>query len=442
MSIDLYLKNEKVTNELNYLKQFLELNPLYISDVQDAEGHQYVDLVQEGGGVLGIALVGYIYALEEVGIRFFSLGGTSAGAINTAVLACAAKPQERKASILLEEIDQTNLMDFIDGGIDAERLVKSMSEKTSIRYTAFTAMRLIDDFFIQKNLGINRGEVFFDWMQNILEKFNANTTEQLLAKLNDFPEGMIAQLKQKFPDESYENCFQAKLAIIASDLTTHTKVEFPRMSDLYFEEPLQVSPAYLVRASTAIPVFFDPLIVDNIPKGEEQIKKWRGVDKAYYFGDIPEQVTFVDGGIMSNFPIDAFHISTRPPTRPTLGVRLGMDRTTTNNNDSILKIMWNSFSAARQMRDHDVALRNQDFIPLIANIDDAGIDWLNFNLSEEQKAELFARGVTAACAFLKTFDWKAYKERRTALLKIKKDFSLMDIDWEYAKSFFWKRWRS
>jgi len=49
------------------------------SDVIDEEGHQYVDLVQEGGGMLGIALVGYTYVLEQMGIRFVSLAGTSAG---------------------------------------------------------------------------------------------------------------------------------------------------------------------------------------------------------------------------------------------------------------------------------------------------------------------------------------------------------------------------
>ncbi len=36
----------------------------------ESGGIQFVDLVMEGGGVLGIALVGYTYALESVGIRF------------------------------------------------------------------------------------------------------------------------------------------------------------------------------------------------------------------------------------------------------------------------------------------------------------------------------------------------------------------------------------
>lgn len=61
------------------------------------EGRQYVDLVQEGGGILGIALVGFVYALDEVGIRFVSLAGTSAGAINTVLLAAVNSPNKKKA---------------------------------------------------------------------------------------------------------------------------------------------------------------------------------------------------------------------------------------------------------------------------------------------------------------------------------------------------------
>ncbi|MBT8273081.1 MAG: patatin-like phospholipase family protein, partial [Bacteroidia bacterium] len=46
-----------------------------------------VDLVQQGGGMYGIALLGYTYIMEKIGIRFYSHGGTSAGAINASFLA-------------------------------------------------------------------------------------------------------------------------------------------------------------------------------------------------------------------------------------------------------------------------------------------------------------------------------------------------------------------
>ena len=56
-----------------------KINERQFSDVLDSSNHQYVELVQEGGGVLGVALVGYTYVLEQMGLRFFSLAGTSAG---------------------------------------------------------------------------------------------------------------------------------------------------------------------------------------------------------------------------------------------------------------------------------------------------------------------------------------------------------------------------
>ncbi len=40
--------------------------PFVVSDVLDADGNQYVNLVQKGGGVLGVALVGYKKLLQKL----------------------------------------------------------------------------------------------------------------------------------------------------------------------------------------------------------------------------------------------------------------------------------------------------------------------------------------------------------------------------------------
>lgn len=40
-----------------------------------------------GGGLLGIAHVGFVCVLEEAGVRFRGIGGTSAGAINAIIIA-------------------------------------------------------------------------------------------------------------------------------------------------------------------------------------------------------------------------------------------------------------------------------------------------------------------------------------------------------------------
>ena len=89
-----------------------------VSDISDGDGRQYVDLVMQGGGTLGIALVGYAYALERVGIRFKSIGGTSAGAITATLLAALADPAQAKSEAL-QRVDrehgrQEGMRQFLD----------------------------------------------------------------------------------------------------------------------------------------------------------------------------------------------------------------------------------------------------------------------------------------------------------------------------------------
>ena len=76
--------------------------PFIVSDVLDEEGNQYVNLVQKGGGVLGVALVGYTYILEKMGIRFLRLAGTSAGAINTALMTVIGKKRRSQINPYLK----------------------------------------------------------------------------------------------------------------------------------------------------------------------------------------------------------------------------------------------------------------------------------------------------------------------------------------------------
>ena len=100
------LATEDFTNHpevLNYIQQLEAAfpqggRPFIVSDVLDGDGNQYVNLVQKGGGVLGVALVGYTYVLEKMGIRFLRLAGTSAGAINTALMTVIGKKKKQNQS--------------------------------------------------------------------------------------------------------------------------------------------------------------------------------------------------------------------------------------------------------------------------------------------------------------------------------------------------------
>lgn len=57
MDLDALMNDPDITKRLAKAKNKFANRPF--SDIIDDEGNQYVDLVMEGGGMLGIALVGY-----------------------------------------------------------------------------------------------------------------------------------------------------------------------------------------------------------------------------------------------------------------------------------------------------------------------------------------------------------------------------------------------
>lgn len=73
--------------------------------------------------MLGVGLVGFTYVLEEAGIRFVGLGGSSSGAVNTMLMAALRKDPTRKCSLdVLKALADTDFSHFLDGNDRARRL--------------------------------------------------------------------------------------------------------------------------------------------------------------------------------------------------------------------------------------------------------------------------------------------------------------------------------
>lgn len=69
-----------------------------------------------GGALLGVAHVGYIFALEHAGIRFRAIGGTSAGALAAVLLAgLRTKPDAPAGRKLLDLLLGMPVPKFKDG---------------------------------------------------------------------------------------------------------------------------------------------------------------------------------------------------------------------------------------------------------------------------------------------------------------------------------------
>lgn len=418
----------KFREETFYLVENLknDIKDKHFSDIVDEDGNQYVDIVMEGGGVLGIALVGFTYVLEQAGIRFLQIGGTSAGAINALLLAALGKPHEVKSEKILKEIVRVDMNKFIDGDDDAQDVIKAwfkyrqhFSEETDSngllkfffsktgKYSFYIqALQVWDN--IQDDLGLNPGDYFSGWLKRILKKEEIKTTADLYAQMT----ASKPIRHRKGRDIHTEN---PALAVIAADISTQTKAVFPKMASLYWENPDEVSPAEYVRASMSIPLFFKPYCVDNIPRSDEAMRRWKQF--ADYEWRLPDKCLFVDGGIMSNFPVNLFHKPYRVPNAPTFGVKLGLDNRLAGEITTPFALGTAIFESARLNLDADFIARNPDYRKLVSSIDIGNHNWLDFNMSGENKLDLFTRGAKEADRFLRTFNWEEYKKLRASIAK-------------------------
>ena len=371
--------------------------------------YQFVDLVMEGGGTLGIALVGYIYALEQADIRFLGVGGSSVGAIVALLLSCLGRRTEEKGGALAEIISEMDMGSFIDGDFFARMLSRFLGNAGTSGGAFINRIKLIllialSGNSIFKKLGLNPGDRFFNWLSSCLENAGVRTLADARKIIDYIPEDMVHRNHGKnFTKPT------APLKLVAADLTTSSKIVFPAMAPLYWEDPESLNPAYFGRASMSIPGFFQPMEARGISKITDVAGKWKNL--CSFDGKIPDKITFSDGGLLSNFPISLFH-QPQVPSAPTFGARLGYQSRAVNEIDSVFGYAGGLFNALRQYSDYDFIYQNPDYQRLITYIPTAGHNWLNFNMTAGDKLSLFKNGMTAAYNFLESFDWTTYKEIR------------------------------
>lgn len=406
MEITDFTQNPSVSGIIRKLREDM-VHEKQFSDITDSSGNQYIELVQEGGGVLGVALIGYTYVLEQMGIRFLSMAGTSAGSINTMLLAGLGDISKPKSEKVIEELVNKNLFDFVDGSSDAKNFISALVKKARRVKLILRGIKIIDDIY--DHLGLNPGDDFTLWLKDFLKRNGINNQNDLTNSFNLLP----ADLKIREGVDRTLDGVGSRLVIIAADIITETKVDFPAMASLYWSDPGSVNPALYVRASMSIPYFFKPMKITGIPQGQQAKDNWEKLVR--YFGPVPRQVYMVDGGIMSNFPINVFHRNNTIPRMPTFGVRLGVDRNKLNKVTTPMNLFGAMFNSIRHLHDFDFILRNPDYSMLIEKIDIGEHDWLNFGLSDNDKVDLFKRGAEAADRFLRCFNWLEYKKVRAEM---------------------------
>ncbi len=385
----------------------------HVSDLslqRDGETYQFADLVMEGGGTLGIALVGYIHALEQANIRFLNVGGSSVGSIVALLLACMGDRLEAKGERLSAIVADMDLGALVDGRYFAAKLSKLAGSENPGKHIAsmlFCFLMSLGD--VRKKLGLNPGDKLYDWIARQLSTFGVSTWADAECRISSMPSGVING-QNRAPLRDYT----PGLKIVVADLTTSTKVVFPQMAPMYWQQPDQISPAAFARASSSIPVFFQPYTVTGVSSIVGVSESWKNL--CSFEGEVPDRITFADGGLLSNFPIDLFH-RRAVPRAPTFGARLGSASRHVKEIKTLGQYGGGLFNALRHYADYDFIFRNPLYKQLIAYIPTDEYNWLDFNMSDASKLGLFKAGMESAYRFLETFDWQLHKQLRAAELE-------------------------
>jgi NTE family protein len=312
---------------------------------------QPTNLVFEGAGIRGIAYCGALQALKEQGIlqNVERVAGTSSGAITATLFAIGYTPDEMERIIR-----ETNFGKFNDGG----------------------GLFIGGIHRLKKRLGWYKGKKFHRWIETLIEAKTGN-------KHISFAE--LEALRVTHPE--------MKTMVVAATCINHQESIF--FSAQTFPN---MSIADAVRASMAIPFYFEPMVVDSVgkpsPKG-------------------PNHHVCVDGGFTANFPITLFDqapycIGESNCVASTLGLRIdsdeqiASDRTTRELIDFDVQDLGDFGQAFYYMIKETMnryALTEQDWARTIS-VSDARIGPKVKSLSKEQNDKLLNSGRKAVEDFV------------------------------------------
>ncbi|CKT46075.1 transmembrane protein [Mycobacterium tuberculosis] len=177
--------------------------------------------------------------------------------------------------------------------------------------------------------------------------------------------------------------FAWSLVVTASDLSRRRLVRIPWDLDSYGIHPDDFSVARAVHASSAIPFVFEPVRV-------------RGA-------------TWVDGGLLSNFPVALFDRTDAEPRWPTFGIRLsarpGIPPTRPVQGPVSLGIAAIETLVSNQDNayiDDPCTVRRTIFVPA------HDVSPIDFDITAEQREALYQRGFQAGQKFLANWNYADY----------------------------------
>jgi NTE family protein len=253
----------------------------------------------------------------------------------------------------------------------------------SIDYASFLDPAPLDWVpVLGSNDGIYKGDAAREWIAGMLADRGVHT----FADIADPDPSLL-------PERRY------KLVVTCADLTLGRMVRFPwDYHAVYGLDPDEQVVADAVRASMSVPLLFQPVKLPNRITGVES--------------------TLVDGGIVSNFPIDSLdRTDGQPPRWPTFGVTIMPDVPSPTGSflpgwlrplipkpvRLLLEVAIVSLVGRDQAYLNQPAVRARSI-----TVDSHAAGFLDFHLKPEQVERLYDDGYQAARRFLAGWDWQEY----------------------------------
>ena len=315
------------------------------------------DLVLEGGGVKGIGLVGAYSALCDADYTFHRIAGSSAGAIVGALIAAGMEPEELET--VMRTVDYGRFQD--EGFIDhLGRVGKGLS--------------------VLFEKGIYEGRYLHVWLDGLLTGLGKRTFGDL--RIDDQDSSLP-------PERAY------RLVVMTSDVTRGVLVRLPWDYPRYGLKPDDQLVADAVRASMSIPFFFEPVRFKGRDDAGKEVRSF-----------------MVDGGMLSNFPIEVFdRTDGERPRWPTFGIKLSAKPTAPVIQRFEVK---GALGLARAMVGTMTGFHDQMHIDdpsVLARtmfVDTGTVRATDFDLDEPTQNLLFDGGRRGAGKFLKEWDFDTY----------------------------------
>lgn len=362
------------------------------------------DLVFEGGGAKGMVFVGACQEFFKRGHTFERLLGTSAGAITVALLAAGYTPDEMLAALQDKtESGESVFNDFMGPPLPFSQ--EEISQFATLRFLDGIDFTFIPDFTEKKIY------------EKLVTTFaNNNLFRHVLALVEKggwySADRFVSWLRRKLDSGSWQNGNRAFSGMTLKQFFDATGVELSLITCNITEGKMLVlnhrtAPdcplVWAVRMSMSIPLVWNEVI------WEAEWGQYRGRDLA---GN-----AIVDGGLLSNFPIELF-ISDVPhvtnlmgpkKANPVLGLLIDETLAVTKGlfvNINIKQGELKTVQRLRQLADtvtgaHDKMVIDE-YSHLVARLPAQGYGTTEFDMTDERREALVKVGADAMAMYFDT----------------------------------------